>query len=281
MRAHSHLHFRRNAVHFALLILGLHSCISLAFVRFILSPINGKTLERKQHSLNSQIQQSNDGYSMMPELTSAIREDIETIHFPPECNDGIIHNYFMNLALQQAQCARDKGEVPIGAVVVGCFDNDTILTDGYTSQSQISESSNRTRFQLVSSAHNLIETNKDASAHAELLALRRGAHNLQNWRYPPNSTLYTTLEPCPMCLSSIQAFRIDNIVYGALDHRLGAIESHVNLMSIVKHPFHEIKSVVGGVKREECSEIMIDFFRKRREIAKERKKKAAQRLSKY
>lgn len=77
-----------------------------------------------------------------------------------------------------------------------------------------------------------------------------------------------------MCLSSIQAFRIDNIVYGALDHRLGAIESHVNLMSIVKHPFHEIKSVVGGVKREECSEIMIDFFRKRREIAKERKKKA-------
>eukprot|EP00804_Cyclotella_cryptica_P015229 CCRYP_000754-RA/>CCRYP_000754-RA protein AED:0.03 eAED:0.03 QI:557/1/1/1/0/0/2/462/158 len=111
----------------------------------------------------------------------------------------------------------------------------------------------------------------DASAHAELLALRQGARNLKNWRYPPNCTLYTTLEPCPMCLSSIQAFRIDNLVYGAPDHRLGAVETHMNLLSIVKHPYHEIKSVVGGVQEEKCGGIVVDFFRERRKIKKESK----------
>jgi tRNA(adenine34) deaminase len=213
-----------------------------------------------------------DGYSSMPALTPA-PQIIETIRFT-ECNDAEgIHNYFMDLALEQAQLAREKGEVPIGAVVVGCFDDETILSDGYTPRSQMNnESHDETNYRILSKAHNLVETNMDASSHAELLALRKGAANLSNWRYPPNSTIYTTLEPCPMCLSSIQAFRIDNVVYGAPDHRLGAIESHVNLLSVVKHPFHEIKSVRGGVRRDECSEIMIDFFRERRKVAKGRMK---------
>lgn len=198
---------------------------------------------------------SSDGYSSMLALTPASKQSIETVHFPGYYKAELIHNYFMELALQQARLAREKGEVPIGAVVIGCFDDETIISDGYTPRSQTNKSHNQTNYQILSKAHNLIETSMDASSHAELLALRQGARNLQNWRYPPNSTLYTTLEPCPMCLSSIQAFRIDNIVYGAPDHRLGAIESHVNLLSVVKHPFHEIKSVLGGVRRDECSEI--------------------------
>jgi len=210
-------------------------------------------------------------YSSMPELAYATTDKVETVYFA-EYNDEMVHNYFMDLALQQAQVAREKGEVPIGAVIVGCFNDDTITTHGYTSQSQMKTIENQTVFQILSKAHNLVETNVDASAHAELQALRKGARNLKNWRYPPSCTLYSTLEPCPMCLSSIQAFRIDNVVYGAPDHRLGAVSSHIDLLSIAKHPFHEIKSVVGGVREIECGDIMIEFFRERRKMAKGLKK---------
>jgi tRNA(adenine34) deaminase len=243
------------------------------FARHIFINKRHRSVEISPYLSPSQIH-SSDGYSSMPALTPASKQSIETIHFPEYYETEMIHNHFMDLALQQARLARENGEVPIGAVVIGCFDDETIICDGYTPQSQINESHNQTNYQILSMAHNLIETNMDASSHAELLALRQGARNMQNWRYPPNSTLYTTLEPCPMCLSSIQAFRIDNIVYGAPDHRLGAIESHVNLLSVVKHPFHEIKSVLGGVRRDECSEILIDFFRVRRKIAKEKKEHA-------
>ena len=209
------------------------------------------------------------GYSSMPDLFSS--QDIETINLPQNYDSEMVDNYFMDLALQQAHTAGEKGEVPIGAVIVGCFDDITIKTDGYTSQSQTNDFNNRTTFQVISKAHNLVETNIDASAHAELLALRQGACNIQNWRYPPNSTIYTTLEPCPMCLSAIQAFRIDNIVYGAPDHRLGALASLIDMLSLVKHPFHEIKSVRGGVRGSKCGDIMVGFFRQRRKIAKEKR----------
>jgi len=176
----------------------------------------------------------------------------------------------MGLALQQAQYAWDKGEVPIGAIIVReCTDDNDDIQSTNTS----STTSRRRTFQILSAAHNKVETNIDASSHAELLALRNGAQNLGNWRYPPNSRLYTTLEPCPMCLASIQAFRIDDIIYGAPDNRLGAIKTHMDLISVAKHPYHEVKSIVGGVREEECGNIMVRFFRERRELKKKEKKK--------
>lgn len=181
--------------------------------------------------------------------------------FPHDCNDTVIDQYFMDAALRQAQLAWKKNEVPIGAIIVQQTNNHN--TTDSTDQGRT--------FRVISEAHNLVETNIDASAHAELLALRRGAQNLQNWRYPPNSTLYSTLEPCPMCLASAQAFRIDNIVFGANDNRLGAIQTHMNLMEVAKHPYHDIKSVVSGVKAEECGNIMVDFFRERRRMKKEQR----------
>ncbi|KAL7443098.1 hypothetical protein ACHAXH_008622 [Discostella pseudostelligera] len=160
-----------------------------------------------------------------------------------------IDHYFMGLALQQARHAWRKGEVPIGAIIV----------------------TERT-YQILAMGHNLVETTMDASAHAELVALRQGAKTRRNWRYPPSTTLYSTLEPCPICLSSIQAFRIDHIVYGALDHRLGAISSHMELLKVAKHPYHEVKSTRGGVREAECGEIVKQFFRERRRMNKEQKR---------
>ena len=67
-----------------------------------------------------------------------------------------------------------------------------------------------------------------------------------------------------MCLASIQAFRIDHIIYGAPDNRLGAIKTHMDLLNVAKHPYHEVKSVTGGVREDECGDIMVQFFRERR-----------------
>lgn len=199
-----------------------------------------------------------------------------------------IDHHFIGMALQQARYAEGKGEVPIGAVIVReCTDDDNdgdsaqILSNAaatsssttiYTNNGQSTIQPRRT-FRILSAAHNLVETNMDASAHAELLALRRGAQNLRNWRYPPNTRLYSTLEPCPMCLASIQAFRIDHIVYGAPDHRLGAIHTHMDLLNVAKHPYHEVKSTTGGIRESECGEIVKHFFRERRQAKKEEKLK--------
>lgn len=192
-------------------------------------------------------------------------------------NSCEIDHYFMGMALQQARCARNKGEVPIGAVIVKeCIDGDN--TDNadassllYTAQSSTCKQPRRT-YQILAAGHNQVETTMDASAHAELVALRQGAKTMRNWRYPPTTTLYSTLEPCPICLASIQAFRIDHVVYGALDHRLGAITSHVKLLNVAKHPYHEVKSTRGGVRETECGEIVKNFFRDRRRVNKVKKK---------
>jgi len=219
----------------------------------------------------------------MPPLAifKVLKRDIyPTVDLIYENNYTMIDHYFMGMALQQAQYAWDKGEVPIGALIVREYADDKgasyEIKSNHTSSSaadsayDISITSKRT-FQILSGAHNRVETNIDASAHAELMALRKGAQNMKNWRFPPNSRLYTTLEPCPMCLASIQAFRIDHIVYGAPDNRLGAIKTHMDLINVAKHPYHEVKSVTGGVREEECGDIMVQFFRERRRKKKEMK----------
>jgi len=162
-----------------------------------------------------------------------------------------IHETFMDLALIQAQEAGKRAEVPIGAIVVMEREKKTM------------ENHYEKTFQIISKGQNEVETLKDASAHAEMQSLRSAAKSIHNWRLH-NATLYTTLEPCPMCLSAAQAFRISKLVYGAPDLRLGAVETHINLLEIARHPFHNTMEVVGGIRKEECGKIMVDFFRERR-----------------
>jgi tRNA(adenine34) deaminase len=163
--------------------------------------------------------------------------------YPPEArNTTARHTFFMQLALQQAKLAGERNEVPIGAIIVQRCPNGA--------------------FQVLSQACNSMESTKDASAHAELLAMRKAARKIGNWRLL-NSTLYTTLEPCPMCLAAAQAFRIEEIVYGAPDLRLGAIETYMRMLDY-NHPLHNIDHIVPGILKEESADMMRAFFRGRR-----------------
>ena len=163
------------------------------------------------------------------------------VTFPDESQDSV-DTHFMNMALSEARTAASRyNEVPIGAVVV------TRNSKGY---------------HVLSTASNRVESTNDASAHAELLALRKAGQVTQNWRLL-NATLYTTLEPCPLCLSASLNFRVSRIVYGAPDHRLGAIETVPNSL-IEQHPFHSIMDIRAGVLQNQSAELLQDFFRRRR-----------------
>lgn len=143
---------------------------------------------------------------------------------------------YMGLALVEARKAYELGEVPIGAVVV---------KDG----------------EIVATAYNLRETGHDATAHAEVLAIRRACEKIGHWRLT-GATLYVTIEPCPMCAGALVMSRIDRLVYGAADYKAGAVES---LFNITNHSGlnHRIE-VRAGVREEECRNLMKDFFRERR-----------------
>ena len=149
--------------------------------------------------------------------------------------DGDEH--FMKLALRHAQFAFREKEVPIGAVIVD------------------------EQGRVLAAARNGVESTNDATAHAEVLVMRKAAKLLSNWRLQ-NCTLYTTLEPCAMCFGAMQGFRIGRIVYGAKDHRMGALGSWTDLSSL-EHPFHAVQ-VTGGVLQEEASTLLRRFFQLRR-----------------
>ena len=169
--------------------------------------------------------------------------------FSRETDNQSVHKYFMKLALEQAMQAGRRNEVPIGAIVVR-----NITTNIDVSSHQY--------FQVLAAGRNEIETKWDASAHAELVALRQAAQQIKNWRLL-NCTLYSTLEPCPMCLSACQAFRLSRLVYGAPDLRLGAVETYTRLLDL-PHPFHNVSVEEIGVLGQNCSDIMRSFFRERR-----------------
>jgi tRNA(adenine34) deaminase len=148
-----------------------------------------------------------------------------------------VDKQFMEEALQEAKKAFALGEVPVGSVAV---------QEG----------------KVIARAFNQVEFFKDASAHAELLCLKKAAQVLGRWRLY-DVTLYTTLEPCCMCAGALFSFRIQRLVWGAMDIRQGADGSFVSLFS-QKHPIHEFP-VVRGVLAEPSSELMKTFFQKRRE----------------
>ena len=152
--------------------------------------------------------------------------------------------FFMKLALEEAKKSFLLGEVPVGAVLVK---NDLV----------------------IAKAHNLVETSKDPSCHAEMLCIREGVKVLNNWRLL-DCTLYITLEPCAMCFGVIILSRIKKIVCGAEDLRQGACGSWVNLHE-AKHPIHHVE-YQKGILQEESAVLLKSFFKKRREENGERKR---------
>lgn len=147
----------------------------------------------------------------------------------------MLDEFFMKAALAEAQKAYDLEEVPVGAVVV--FQN-----------------------QIISSAHNQVESLQDATAHAEMLALRQAAQTLGNWRLL-NCTLYSTLEPCPMCAGALISSRVKRVVWAAPDVRQGAGGSLLNVFN--HHPIHQVEQC-PGILREESADLLKKFFQERR-----------------
>lgn len=142
----------------------------------------------------------------------------------------------MREALLEAQKAAEKGEVPIGSVVV--YNNE-----------------------VIGRGHDLRESLCDASAHAEILAMREAAKHLQDWRLN-DATLYVTVEPCAMCAGAIVQFRIQRLVYGAPNAKSGSIDS---ILDIVHQPrFNHRVEVISGIMEDECKEIIQRFFRELR-----------------
>ena len=142
----------------------------------------------------------------------------------------------MRLALAEAAAAAAHGDVPVGAVVV---------VDG----------------EVVSSRHNERERLGDPTAHAEILALRDAAVRLGNWRLE-RATVVATLEPCPMCAGALVAARVGRLVFGAADPKAGACGSLYQLCADPRLN-HELP-VTSGVLADEASQLLLDFFARRR-----------------
>jgi tRNA(adenine34) deaminase len=144
--------------------------------------------------------------------------------------------HFMDEALRQARLAYDANEVPVGAVIVH---------EGT----------------IIACAHNQIELLKDATAHAEILAITQAANALGDWRLD-GTTMFVTKEPCPMCAGAIVLSRIKRLVYGVRDDRAGAAGSVFNITA-GKGLNHTVE-VTAGVKETEAREFLQSFFREKR-----------------
>ncbi len=144
----------------------------------------------------------------------------------------------MGLAIEEAILAANRGEVPVGAVVV-----------------------ERLTGHVISCAGNQVEALKDATAHAEMLALKAASQKLQQLRLE-NCDLYVTLEPCTMCASAISHSRIGRVFFGAYDPKGGGIEHGARFYE--KDTCHHRPDVVGGIREVECAALLRSFFTKLR-----------------
>ncbi|HZG59539.1 MAG TPA: tRNA adenosine(34) deaminase TadA [Anoxybacillus sp.] len=151
--------------------------------------------------------------------------------------------YYMQLAIEEAKKAEEIGEVPIGAIIV---------KDG----------------EIIARAHNLRERDQRSIAHAELLAIDEACKALGSWRLE-GATLYVTLEPCAMCAGAIVLSRIEKVVFGASDPKGGCAGTLMNLLQ--EERFNHQAEVVSGVLKEECGQMLSDFFRKIRMKKKQQK----------
>ena len=151
---------------------------------------------------------------------------------------------FMKQALEEAQQAALLGEVPIGAVIV------------YEGK-------------IIARAHNLRETTQNATTHAELLVIQEACKKIGSWRLE-DTTLYVTLEPCPMCAGAILQSRVPRVVYGARDQKAGCVDSLYHLLNDER--FNHECDVTEGILAEECGQILTDFFKALRDRKKAEKK---------
>lgn len=156
--------------------------------------------------------------------------------------DGIFgvfrtHESWIAEAMKEARQAADKGEVPVGAVVV---------RDG----------------RIIGRGHNQVESLRDPTAHAEILAIGAAGGHGESWRLE-NATLYVTLEPCTMCCGAILLSRVETVVFGASDPRAGAVVSTGRLLE--GNPYNQRVEVVGGISAADCGSILSRFFQSKRD----------------
>lgn len=140
--------------------------------------------------------------------------------------------YFMKKALQEAEAAYEKGEIPVGAVIV--------IDD-----------------RVIARAHNLTETLNDVTAHAEMQAITAAA-NFLGGKYLQNCTLYVTLEPCQMCAGALYWSQISKIVYAAKDEKRGC--------GVMKTKLHPKTKIIGGIMEDEASRLLKQFFIEKRNL---------------
>ncbi len=145
-------------------------------------------------------------------------------------------DYFMRLAVREAERALEHDDVPIGAVLV---------RDG----------------ELVAAAHNERELRQDPTAHAEIIALREAAREIGSWRLL-DTVLYVTLEPCAMCAGAIVLARVPRVVFGASDPKAGACGSVLDVLG--EERLNHRPDVAGGLLGEECGQLLSEFFASRR-----------------
>lgn len=158
---------------------------------------------------------------------------------------------FMHEAIEEAKKAQALGEVPIGAVIVY-------------------------KGEIIGRAHNLRETSQNAVTHAELMAIQQACEAIGSWRLE-ETTLYVTLEPCPMCAGAILQSRVPRVVYGARDMKAGCVDSLYRLLNDSR--FNHECDVTEGILAEECGEILSSFFRairERKKAEKQERKRLAQ-----
>lgn len=151
-----------------------------------------------------------------------------------------IDEHFIERALELAQQAVDADEVPVGAVIVRDH-------------------------QIIGAASNQRQMLKDPTAHAEMIAITQAAAAIGDWRLE-NTTLYVTLEPCPMCAGAILQARVPRVVFGAADPKAGAVASLYQLLSDDR--MNHRSELVCGIKAAECGKILTDFFASKRAMGK-------------
>lgn len=153
-----------------------------------------------------------------------------------------LDEFYMKEAIDLAKRAGELDEVPVGALIV-C------------------------RGKIIATAYNTRERDRCATCHAELRAIEAACRALGGWRLP-DSTLYVTLEPCTMCAGAILHARVDRVVFGAKDPKAGALGSVIDLNAL---PLNHKSEVTSGVLADECSALLSDYFRAKRERRKKEK----------
>ena len=142
----------------------------------------------------------------------------------------------MKLAILEAEKAAEKGEVPVGAVIV---------KNG----------------EVIAAGHNLREEKQNALSHAEMEVINIACKKLGSWRLD-DCELYVTLEPCPMCTGAIINARIKTVIFGAYDSKMGCMDSVINLCD---YPFNHRPEIYGGIMEDDCLAVLQNFFKNLRE----------------